>query len=107
MQCFLILGGILGAPFSDDACFMPSISVVRTWQVGYSLMLYLPAAVFAVAHVLAWPAIAMAGAAATTFLVRSLKPLMEPKREKAASVKKCLVGSFRSWHPLEIRILCE
>jgi hypothetical protein len=49
-------------------------------------MLYLPAAVFAVAHLLAWPAIAIAGGAATTFLVRSLKPLMEPKREKAASV---------------------
>jgi hypothetical protein len=50
-------------------------------------LLYVPAALLAVVHPLAWPAVALAGAAATAFLLRSLKPLMEPKREKAVTVR--------------------
>lgn len=66
---------------------IPSIGYVQlTCLVGYSLLLYLPAAALAVVHLLAWPAVGLAGAAATAFLVRSLKPLLEPKREKAVTV---------------------
>jgi hypothetical protein len=59
--------------------------------VGYSLLLWLPAACASTANSLAWPALMVSCGASTLFLLRSLKPVLEPQREKGASLIGALV----------------
>mmetsp|Transcript_28694 Transcript_28694/g.33884 ORF Transcript_28694/g.33884 Transcript_28694/m.33884 type:complete len:175 (+) Transcript_28694:183-707(+) len=51
--------------------------------LGYSLVIYLPAAFVATVSVLAWPALLAACAASSLFLLRSFQPFMTGQRERA------------------------
>lgn len=71
---------------------IPSLGFTQlTCLVGYSLFLYLPATFVATSTALAWPALVAASGCSTLFLLRSLKPVLEVRREKGASVMGVLV----------------
>lgn len=59
--------------------------------VGYSFVWWYPAACASTASALSWPALALSCAASTLFLLRSLRPIFESRREKGASVVGALV----------------
>jgi len=61
---------------------IPHLSMTQlACLVGYSLVLWFPGCCVSTANSLSWPALAVSCGASTLFLMRSLRPIVEPRRQ--------------------------